>query len=94
MSRAGLPNPAVIRIATANGARALGVGSQLGTVEPGKLADLVVVRGNPLDDIRNTRNVRLVIKAGTPHDPVKLLASVEGTIGPIGPDDVRRWVRW
>jgi len=94
LTRAGIPTAAVLRIATANGARALGVGSYLGTVEPGKLADLVVVRGNPLEDIRNTRNVRLVIKAGTPHDPAELLASVAGTIGPTGPGDVPRWVRW
>ena len=94
LTRAGIPTAAVLRIATANGARALGVGSYLGTVEPGKLADLVVVRGSPLSDIRNTRNVRLVIKAGTPHDPEELLASVAGTIGPTGPEDIPSWVRW
>lgn len=94
LTKAGIPNAVVLRIATANGARALGVESYLGTVEPGKLADLVVVRGNPLDDIRNTRNVGLVIKAGIPHDPAELLASAEGTIGPTGPEDVPNWVRW
>ena len=94
LTRAGIPNAAVLRIATVNSAHALGVGSILGTVESGKLADLVVIRGNPLEDIRNTRNVRLVIKAGTPHDPAELLASAEGAIGPTGPDDIPNWVRW
>ena len=36
----------------------------LGTIEPGKLADVIVVDGNPLQDIRNTRNIELVIKEG------------------------------
>ena len=92
--RTGIPNAAVLKFATRNAARALGVESLLGTIETGKLADLVVVRGNPLEDIRNTRNVRLVVKAGVPYDPKELLASAEGRIGPAGPTDVPNWVRW
>ncbi len=94
LARAGIPNAAVLKFATRNAARALGVESLLGTIETGKLADLVVVRGNPLEDIRNTRNVRLVVKAGVPYDPKELLASAEGRIGPAGPTDVPNWVRW
>ncbi|HEY9426318.1 MAG TPA: amidohydrolase family protein [Gemmatimonadaceae bacterium] len=46
-----------------HGARALGMGDRLGTVEKGKLTDLFVVRGNPLAKIRNTRRVQVVIRA-------------------------------
>ena len=50
--------------ATKNAAEMCGVGPELGTVEPGKLADLIVVNGNPLDDIENIRNLELVMKEG------------------------------
>ena len=73
-------------------ARAMGLGDRLGTIEAGKLADLVVVRGNPLDDIRNTRNVDMVMKAGTMYQPQELLRSVLGTLGPRGPDEQDAWM--
>ena len=91
MSLAGIPNIDVIRIGTINGARALGVSDRLGTIEAGKLADLFVVRGNPLEDIRSTRNVSMVIKAGERFDPAELLERVVGTIGPSGPQDEVAW---
>lgn len=50
--------------ATRNGAAICGVGSELGTVEVGKLADLIVVQGNPLEDIDNVRRLQLVLKEG------------------------------
>ena len=60
----------------------------LGTIEAGKIADLVILRGNPLQDMRNTRNVRTVFMDGVSHDAQALLASVNGSIGPTGPDDL------
>jgi imidazolonepropionase-like amidohydrolase len=45
-------------------AEALGVGDELGSLEPGMLADMVVVEGDPLRDIRDARRVKLVIKNG------------------------------
>jgi imidazolonepropionase-like amidohydrolase len=81
----GIPAAAALRIATINGARALNVGSTLGSIEPGKLADLFVIRGNPLSDITNTRHVQMVMKAGTVYDPAALLKMAEGKIGPTGP---------
>lgn len=53
-----------IQAATKNAAELCGVGDELGTVEAEKLADLIVVAGNPLDDIGNIRNLMLVIKDG------------------------------
>ena len=50
--------------ATRNGAAICGVGHELGTIEVGKLADLIVVGGNPLDDIQNVRQLKLVLKEG------------------------------
>lgn len=50
--------------ATRNGAAVCGVGDQLGTIEVGKLADLIVVGGNPLEDIQNVRQLKLVLKEG------------------------------
>jgi imidazolonepropionase-like amidohydrolase len=91
MVHAGLPNVVVLKAATINGANALGIGDKLGSVEAGKLADLYVVNGNPLDDIKVARNIRHVIKAGVVYDPVVLLHSAEGMIGPKGPDDHADW---
>ena len=53
-----------IQAATRNAAEMCGVGDELGTVEAGKLADLIVVADNPLDDIQNIRKLMLVIKDG------------------------------
>jgi len=78
----GIPTAAALKIATINGARALGVSDKLGTLEAGKLADLFVVGGNPVADIKNTRNVHLVMKSGMIYDPKALLAQAEGKIGP------------
>jgi len=79
---AGIPPAAALRIGTINGARALNVGDKLGSIEVGKFADLFIVRGNPLRDIRNTRHVQTVIRAGVVYDPAELLRSAEGKIGP------------
>ena len=91
MARAGIPTADVLKIATIQGARAIGMGDRLGSIEVGKLADLFVVRGNPLKDIRNTHKVQLVMKGGVVYDPAALLKSVEGQLGPKGPEDAANW---
>ena len=50
--------------ATKNAAAVCGAGDELGTVEVGKLADLIVVAANPLEDINNVRRLLLVLKEG------------------------------
>jgi len=87
----GIPAAAALKIGTINGARAMNVASTLGTLEAGKIADLFVVRGNPLQDIRNTRNVKLVMKGNELFDASALLSSVKGKMGPKGPDDEKPW---
>jgi imidazolonepropionase-like amidohydrolase len=91
MTYAGIPAATVLNAATINGARALGIDDRLGSIEAGKLADMVVVRGNPLDDIKAARDIRFVIKDGVAYDPAELLQSAEGRIGPAGPDDHADW---
>jgi imidazolonepropionase-like amidohydrolase len=91
LNKSGIPAADVLRIATINGARALGVSDRLGTLEEGKLADLVMLSGNPLEDIRNTRHVRLVVKNGVVHDAHELLESAKGLIGPKDEADEVNW---
>jgi len=88
---AGIPPADALRFATVNASRALGVQDELGTVEVGKFADLVIVDGNPLEDIRATRDVRLVMKNGEVYDPEELLSSVVGELGPHGPEELEEW---
>ena len=60
--------------ATKYAAEVCGIGDDLGTIEVGKLADLIVVRNNPLDDVNHLRELELVFKAGqlvADHRPVK-----------------------
>ena len=61
---AGVPNAAILRAATANGARWLGKEDDFGTVQPGRRAHLILVDGDPLADIADLRNIDLVVKDG------------------------------
>jgi imidazolonepropionase-like amidohydrolase len=70
-----------IRIATYNGAQFLGIGDQVGTIERGKRADLVVVNGNPAQNVQDIRNVEVVFKDGIGYDPARLIADARGFVG-------------
>ena len=70
-----------IHIATQNGAVYLGESDQIGSIAAGKAADLVVIAGDPAQNIQEIENVQLVFKDGVGFDPVKLTQSVHGLVG-------------
>jgi imidazolonepropionase-like amidohydrolase len=78
---AGFTPVEAIRIGTANGARYLGQLERIGTIEAGKDADLVVVKGDPSRRIADVENVQVVFKDGYGYDPARLIASVRGMVG-------------
>jgi len=60
----GIPPLEVIKIATRNGAQALGIEEEVGTIESGKQADMIILSDNPVDDISNTKKIEAVINNG------------------------------
>ena len=70
---AGLSPLAALRMATESAAIALGAGDELGRLEAGKLADIVLLDANPLEDIRHARRIWRVIKGGWVFDPDELV---------------------
>jgi len=81
MVEAGFEPLDVIRIATLEGARFLGVDEQLGSISEGKLADLIVIQGNPVVKMSDFRKVELVFKGGIAYDSILLRESVRGIVG-------------
>jgi imidazolonepropionase-like amidohydrolase len=79
--QAGFTPVEAIHIATQNGAEFLGIGSRVGTISPGKQADLVVVEGDPSRNISDIRNVEMVFRNGIGYNPAKLLAGIDGVVG-------------
>ena len=78
---AGFTPAEAIHIATENGARFLTEDDRIGTLAPGKLADMVVVRGDPSSKISDLENVEVVFKDGVGYDPAMLIDSVRGLVG-------------
>jgi imidazolonepropionase-like amidohydrolase len=78
---AGFTPVEAVKIATLNGATYLGLADRIGSIAPGKNADLLLVRGNPAANISDVENVVTVFKDGVGYDSAKLLRSVKGRFG-------------
>lgn len=78
---AGFTPLEAIRVGTFNGATFLGLSDRIGSIAPGKNADLIVVRGNPAANINDIEKVDIVFKDGVGFDSAKLLESVKGRYG-------------
>lgn len=78
---AGFTPAEAIQIATANGAKFLDELDNIGTIAPGKQADLVVIKGDPNKNIADIQNVSLVFKDGIGFDSAKMIDSVRGAVG-------------
>jgi imidazolonepropionase-like amidohydrolase len=78
---AGFTPLEAIKIATLNGAQFLGEASHIGSLEMGKQADIVVVKGDPSSNIREIEQVEVVFKDGVGYDSRKLIESVKGQVG-------------
>jgi hypothetical protein len=78
---AGFTPVQAIQIGTENGAIYLGQRDRIGTLAPGKQADLVLIKGDPSTNIADIENVETVFKAGVGYDSKKLIDSVRGQVG-------------
>src|SRR5712691_11508661 len=76
MTQAGLTPLQVLRSATSNGAKAMGMEREIGTLAPGELADLVILDADPLADVMNLSRIHRVIKDGTIFVPDELMRSL------------------
>jgi imidazolonepropionase-like amidohydrolase len=78
---AGFTPVEAIHVATENGALYLGRQDRIGTLAPGKQADLALIKGDPSRAIDEIENVETVFKAGVGYDSRKLIDSVRGQVG-------------
>jgi imidazolonepropionase-like amidohydrolase len=78
---AGFTPEMAVRIMTSNGARILGKEQQVGTIAVGKVADLVIIRGDPVRAPADIYNVVTVFKGGVGYDSMKLRQAARGRVG-------------
>ncbi len=81
---AGFTPEQAIQIATYNGASFLRQSGRIGSLAPGKHADILVVRGNPVKDITAIRHTEIVFKDGVGYDSTAILQSLTGLVGSRG----------
>ena len=78
---AGFTPLEAIHIASANGAEFLGEAKDIGTLAPGKAADLILIHGDPSKNIADIEKVETVFKDGVGYDSAKLIESIRGSMG-------------
>jgi imidazolonepropionase-like amidohydrolase len=78
---AGFTAEEAIQIASFNGARFLKEADHIGSLAPGKQADIMIVKGDPSKNIQDVENVEIVFKDGLGYDSKKLIESVKGQVG-------------
>jgi imidazolonepropionase-like amidohydrolase len=78
---AGFTPEQAVQIMSANGAKVLGIADRVGTIAPGKQADLLVIRGDPTKTVGDIRNVVTVFRQGIGYDSGKLTAATKGLVG-------------
>jgi enamidase len=81
MVQEGFTFPEALRAATLNGARYLGREGDIGSIEIGKRADLVVIEGDPTTSVEALNNMPLVFKAGVGYQTDKIFTALQGAIG-------------
>lgn len=86
LAQGGMTSLEAIRCATLSGAQYIGLDAELGSLEKGKLADLIVLDKNPLDDVRNSESIRYVMKNGRLYDAA--------TMNEIGTTEKKRGKLW
>jgi hypothetical protein len=85
---AGIPAPEVLRRATIGAARVMGMDDELGSISPGKFADLILVDGDPTTNISDIRRVVTVVKGGQVYDPAAIYRVLD--IHPCCPDQTHQ----
>jgi len=83
MKQAGLSNQEILTDATLNAAKLLGMDKQLGSIEKDKLADLVILNSNPLENIQNTSDIFMVFKNGEGFKPDEIIRNTPEDIAQI-----------
>jgi imidazolonepropionase-like amidohydrolase len=86
LGQGGMTPLEALRAGTLDGARYLGFDRDLGSLEPGKLADLMIVEGDPTKDLRQSRNVKYTVLGGRVYDAATLRSVV-----PQGPERPKFW---
>jgi enamidase len=81
LTEAGFTLPEAVKISTKNGAVFLGVDQDVGTLEAGKRADLIVFKGSATTDVKALKDIQWTMKGGVAYDRAKILAAMKGKIG-------------
>ena len=74
--QAGIPAAAVLQNAALNAARVMGLDREIGSIKPGKLADIILVDGDPVVNISDIRKTALVVKDGAVYRAAELYAAI------------------